>query len=112
MGACGQSQPGATSPPYLSQGLCPVMYNNAFEVDFNLVPETKIYKYFNVHCMLKKNTPDVTKLPNCTMGFRFIMGNGLICVFVCSCIHNKFRTFLIFFYRPTFSYFLSKSRKS
>lgn len=71
MGKCGQSQSGSTSPPYLSHGLCPVMYNNAFKVDFNLVPVTKIDEYVHVQCTPEKNTPDVTKLSNCTMGFRF-----------------------------------------
>lgn len=71
LGKCGQSQPGSTSPPYLSHGLCPFMYGNAFIVDFNMLPVAKVNAYFNVQCQPKKNTPDVTTLPNCTMGFRF-----------------------------------------
>lgn len=72
MGKCGNSQPGATEPPYLSHGLCPVMYGNAFMVDFNLVPVTTINTYYNnTKCLPIKNTPDVTKLSSCTMGYRF-----------------------------------------
>lgn len=70
MGKCGQSQPGSKSPPYLSHGLCPVMYNNAFNYDFKLVPISRIYEYSNVQCIPKRHTPDVTKLSDCTMGFR------------------------------------------
>lgn len=71
LGECGRKQPGATIAPYFSHGLCPIMYNNAFNVDFNLVPKAKVDEYFNVNCTPEKNRPDVTTLPNCTMGFRF-----------------------------------------
>lgn len=72
LGRCGIHQPGATSPPLRSHGLCPNMYNNAFKVDFNLVPPTTIYKHFSYRCRAKqKLIPDVTKMPDCTMGFRF-----------------------------------------
>ncbi|XP_037042103.1 phospholipase A1 member A-like [Bradysia coprophila] len=71
MGKCGQSQPGSTSRPHLSHGLCPVIYANAFKVDFSLVPVNQINDYFSVHCKSRKYTPDVRQLPHSTMGFRF-----------------------------------------
>lgn len=72
MGKCGLSQPGATVPPFLSHGLCPNMYNNAFKVNFTLVPAATIYQDLKVKCTPVKNcVPNVTELPDCTMGFRF-----------------------------------------
>lgn len=71
MGKCGQSQPGSTARPYLSHGLCPVFYNNAFDVDFSLVPVSEVNKYFSAKCVPVKYAPDVKQLPHCTMGFRF-----------------------------------------
>lgn len=72
MGRCGNSQPGATSPPYGSHGLCPNMYNNAFNVNFNMVTAATIFKFLSSKCTpVQKLIPDVTQLPNCTMGFRF-----------------------------------------
>lgn len=71
MGKCGQSQPGSTSRPYLSHGLCPVIYSNAFNVDFSLVPLSTVNEYYNVYCIARKHTPDVRQLPDSTMGFRF-----------------------------------------
>lgn len=77
MGKCGYSQPGSISRPYLSHGLCPIMYNNGFAVDFKLLQVNEINEYFNVQCVPRKNTPDVTQLPGCTMGFRFNTGYTL-----------------------------------
>lgn len=72
MGRCGMNQPGATSPPYLSHGLCPNMYNNAFTVDFNMVSAATIYHQLSYQCSpVQSMIPDVTQMPNCTMGFRF-----------------------------------------
>lgn len=72
MGRCGYNQPGATSPPYLSHGMCPNMYNNAFKVDFNMVTTATIYKYLYYLCYpVQTLVPDVTQLPNNTMGYRF-----------------------------------------
>lgn len=71
MGKCGHSQPGSTSRPYLSHGLCPVMYNNAFRIDFSLLPVTTINDHFKAQCTPRKYAPDVRRLPYATMGFRF-----------------------------------------
>lgn len=90
MGKCGQSQPGSTSRPYLSHGLCPVIYNNAFNVDFKLVPVNVINEDFDVQCTPRKFTPDVSRLPACTMGFRLNTGLPLGEYFALTSINYPF----------------------
>jgi len=64
MGECGISQIGATEPPFRSHGMCPHIYNNAFIVDFPLLPRP-------TKCWPTPTDVNVTNLPNQVMGFRF-----------------------------------------
>lgn len=70
MGKCGQYQIGATAPPLLSHGLCPIFYRNSFTYEFLLVPKRLVQTIYKVTCTNKTITPDVSLMAPNVAGFR------------------------------------------
>lgn len=70
MGKCGLSQIGATSPPLMSHGLCPMFYTFSFNNQFGLVPKETVNSAYNTKCVNKTIVPDVTALTPTQMGFK------------------------------------------
>lgn len=63
MGFCGDFQPGSVLLGISSHQMCPILYINAFQNDFQLVPKP-------IFCNSKRVVPDVTTLPPMFMGYR------------------------------------------
>ena len=72
MGECGNYQVGQTSPPLLSHGMCPHIYNNAFNFNFKIVNTTVAQCYPPAG-----SAPNITGMPTLFAGFRFNMRSVL-----------------------------------
>lgn len=73
LGNCGITQVSATSPPKMSHGMCPYLYNSTFENDFKLVTKTQMYYATYYLCSAVKPEPDVSQMAPAYMGFRMDM---------------------------------------